>query len=346
MRKLLLVPILLMLVMLATSCLPMREFTQTEDKLGTYATITIYDRDSAKAKNALIAGFKEIDRLKDVLSTYKPGTPAHTLNEQGFLTDPALELLYVIKKAELYSVKSGGAFDISVAPILNYYKYIYTMNETEDQDKINEALFLIGYQNITADKEMIKFQKPGMKVTISGIAKGYIVDKVIDTLKERGIQHALVNIGGDMRALGNKGRKDWMIALQNPRDENDFITKIELNDKAIATSGDYERFFVDDKSVHHIIDPRTGGSATELISVTIVADKAIDADAIATAVFVLGKDRGLKFVDSLGEVEALIITADKDIIQTADFSKKPTQYEQSFAVGNGRRVEYGNEGKS
>ena len=124
-----------------------------------------------------------------------------------------------------------------------------------------------------------------------------------------------------MRAVGKKPNNNWQIALENPRNKQEYITILNINNKAIATSGDYERYFDPEKKFHHIINPNTGYSATELISVTIITDKTIDADALATAVFVLGKDKGLKLVNTLNNVEALIITNDRDIIKSSDFNK-------------------------
>jgi len=123
-----------------------------------------------------------------------------------------------------------------------------------------------------------------------------------------------------MRAIGNKGEENWQIALQNPRNKNEFLTVIPLNNTAVATSGDYERYFDDSKKFHHIVNPKTGYSALELMSVTIITEKAIDADALATSVFVMGKEKGLELIESLDNVEGLIITQEKEIIKSNGFS--------------------------
>jgi len=158
---------------------------------------------------------------------------------------------------------------------------------------------------------------------LGGIAKGYAVDRAIEILKEKGIKNALVNAGGDMQTIGKKyGNMQWGIALANPRNTNEFITAFPISNKAIVTSGDYERFFDENKSFHHIVDPNTGYSATELISVTILADNAFDADAISTAVFVLGKEKGLDLIESLNNTEALIITNNKEIFTSSGLSHK------------------------
>ncbi len=127
----------------------------------------------------------------------------------------------------------------------------------------------------------------------SAKAKGYIIDKAIEILKNNGINNALIDIGGDIRTLGKpNGNNEWKIALQNPRNESGYISIIKISNKAVATSGDYERYFIENKSVHHIVNPKTGYSATELIRVTIFANTAIDADSLPTAVFVLVLKKG------------------------------------------------------
>ena len=204
-------------------------------------------------------------------------------------------------------------------PILDLYTHTFQeLNRSPTDNEIKETLKTVGYENIFIKNKYAEL-KPNTKITLGGIAKGYIIDKAIEVLKNNNINHALVNAGGDMRAIGNKGKDNWQIALQNPRDKKDSITTIQLNNKAVATSGDYERYFDDNFKFHHIVDPRTGYSATELISVTILTDKAIDADALATSVFVLGKEKGLELIENLENTEGLIITSEKEIIKSSGF---------------------------
>ncbi|MDD2777762.1 MAG: FAD:protein FMN transferase, partial [Methanocellales archaeon] len=177
-------------------------------------------------------------------------------------------------------------------------------------------LELLDPENITINGGRIQFKKAGMGLTLGGIAKGYAVDKAIETLKQNGIEHALVSAGGDMRTLGNKlDGTPWRVALRNPQDKKASITTIELCDKAVATSGNYERGLNDDP---HILDPRTGSIIRGLMSVTILAENTIDADALSTAVFVLGAEEGMRLVERSGS-EALIITNDGNIVRSSGF---------------------------
>jgi thiamine biosynthesis lipoprotein len=242
-------------------------------------------------------------------------------NEQGHIENPSDEMVKNINAALYYGNISNGSFDITVQPILDLYTYSFQeLRRPPTSEEIDSALILVDYNDIFIKKNLILFRKEGMKITLGGITKGYAIDKAIEVLEDRGIEHALVNAGGDMRVIGSKPDGKWKIALQNPRDEKDFITIIDLDNVAVATSGDYERYFNENKSFHHIVDPRTGYSATSLMSVTIIASKAMDADAIATSVFVLGKEKGLELIESLNDVEGLVITEEKEIVKSSDFN--------------------------
>ena len=288
--------------------------------MGTVVTITVYNENKGTAEKAIEAAFKEIERIENLLTNFKNTSQVYLLNENGNIDNASNELIYVIGKSLRYGDISRGAFDITVQPILDLYTHSFEeLERPPTYQEIKETSKVVGYENIYIKNKEIKFTKQGTKITLGGIAKGYAIDKAIELLDMKGIEHALVNAGGDMRAIGNKGEKNWSIALQNPRKKQNYIAAIQLNNKAIATSGDYERFFDDNKKFHHIVDPRTGYSATELISVTITADKAIDADALATSVFVLGKEKGLELIESIDNVEGLLITEDKEIVKSTGF---------------------------
>lgn len=289
----------------------------TEELMGTTVTITVYNDDKKEAERVIELAFDEIKRIDRLLSNYKNDSEVSILNRNGFIESPSNDMIYNVKKSLRYSELSQGAFDITVQPILDLYKDSFeNKKRAPTEEEIEETLKFVNFENIVVEFKRISFEKDNMKVTLGGIAKGYVVDKAINVLEKNGISHALVNAGGDMRAIGSKGRKNWSIALANPRNEREYVALIELNNKSIATSGDYERYFDDDKKFHHIVDPRTGYSATELISVTIIADKAVDADALATAVFVLGQYEGLELIEKLENVEGILITKDKEVIKS------------------------------
>jgi thiamine biosynthesis lipoprotein len=228
----------------------------------------------------------------------------------------------VLKKADYYSRISNGSFDITCNPLLNLWMVkAKKENRMPTPEEIEDARELVGYDQLVIDVEgnRARFEKEGMSITLGGIAKGYAVDCACKKLTEAGIKHALVNIGGDMRAVGDKNGVPWEVALQNPRDKSEYITIIKLDNESVTTSGDYERYFFEDgKRVHHIIDPQTGYSADDCISVTVITKNCVDADALSTAVFVMGPERGKALLDELGVV-GVIISSDKRIIN-ADLS--------------------------
>jgi thiamine biosynthesis lipoprotein len=217
---------------------------------------------------------------------------------------------------------SNGSFDITVQPILDLYTETF-QNEKRPptEEEVKEAQKRIDYRQIILTENQISIG-PDQEITLGGIAKGYAVEKAVDILKSMGIKSALVNAGGNMRAIGKKPDDlPWNIALKNPRNETEYLTMVYLDNNAIATSGDYERYFNENKTFHHIINPKTGYSATELISTTIVTENAFDADALSTTVFVLGKEKGLQLCESLENTSCLIITRNREIIKSSKWKE-------------------------
>ncbi|MFH1642487.1 MAG: FAD:protein FMN transferase [Nanoarchaeota archaeon] len=293
---------------------------QTKKLMGTYVTITVYDADKDKANNAISSAFLEIERIDNLLSNYNNDSEVYLLNTQGFVENPSEDLIANIQRARFYSNLSSGAFDITVQPLLDLYTYSFgELQRPPNKEEITNVLRLVNYDYIFMKEGLILLRGQNMSITLGGIAKGYAVDKAIEILRNSGIENALVNAGGDMKTIGTKGKDNWQIALQNPREKDEFITIIPLKDKAVVTSGDYERYFDENKTFHHIVDPRTGYSAASLISVTIISEHAVDADAIATSVFVLGKEKGLELIESLDDVEGLLITREKEIVKSCGF---------------------------
>jgi thiamine biosynthesis lipoprotein len=305
------------------SCGGFEKVTETRELMGTIVQITVYDRSASRAKDAIRNAFREMEKVDELMSTYKEESEVSRLNRNGYLKGPSQELVYVIKRALYYSRLSNGSFDITVQPLLTLYARSFKeRGKGPSEEELKAALSLVGYRGIVIEGDEIRLEKKGAMITLGGIAKGYAIDRAVEALERSGIESALVNAGGDIRTVGVKpdGEK-WHIALRNPRDEDEYITIIDVSGKAVATSGDYERYFDENKKVHHIINPKTGRSATELISVTIITEKAIDADALATSVFVLGPEKGLQLIESLNQVEGLLITSDRRIIRSNGFNR-------------------------
>ncbi|MFC1499747.1 FAD:protein FMN transferase [Candidatus Zixiibacteriota bacterium] len=289
------------------------EVSRTRLLLGTAVTITVYGANESRALDAIEAAFAEVARVDRLMSTYRSESQVGVLNRTGRVK-AGPDLLHVLERARAISEASSGAFDITVKPLLDLFSRRFEQEgRAPDPDEIASCLQLVGYQRLTVDGELVSLPS-GSAISLGGIAKGYAIDLAVEALLEEGIDHALVNAGGDLRALGNREGEPWRIAVQNPRDREDLLATIPLSGLAVATSGDYERFFDSDRTYHHIIDPRSGLSAGSVMSVTITARSALDADALATAVFVMGIDGGLALIESLDGVEAFLVSAEGAIV--------------------------------
>ena len=304
-------------------------FIETRSIMGTTVTIKILDTNETHALESIDRAFDEIYYVDELMSSYKNESELSILNRQGYLDDANPDFVYVLERSKYYSGISNGAFDITIKPILDLWSSKYSPGGTympPTTDEINETLQLVNYSKIILEDGSISFQ-PNMSVILGGIAKGYSVDRAIDSLKLDGIMNAFVNAGGDGRFIGlNEAGTPWNIGLQNPDKSQEAVTRMSISDMAVATSGNYERYFSDAAKVSHISDPRTGYSSEELISATVIANNAMDADALATAVFVLGEDVGIEMIEKLEGVECLVITNDKRIIRSSGFSEYETVY--------------------
>jgi thiamine biosynthesis lipoprotein len=312
---------ILLAIILITGCTTtVYKVEQSANLLGTKVTITVIHPDRKIAQDALSDALLAIQKVDNLMSIYDNTTQISYLNRKKALKKPAADLLNVINKSIYYSEISDGAFDITVQPVLDLYTRTFRQEKRYPNDsEINEAQKMIGYRKISIENKTVSIGQ-NTTLTLGGIAKGFALDKAAETLRKDGIDRALIVAGGQIAGLGLKEQqKPWTIALRNPRNANEYITLIEVHNQSVSTSGDYERFYDENKTYHHIINPKTGRSATELISVTVMAKHAIDADALSTAVFALGKDAGMKLIEDTPETEAIIITRDKQIIRSSGF---------------------------
>jgi thiamine biosynthesis lipoprotein len=298
----------------ATSCAaPLRKFEVTRSMMDTFVTVTVYAGDEVKANEAINASFDRMEEIVKVASIFDEESQAFQLNRDGYLEAPSEDLRQLILRSIEYSELTDGAFDITVQPLLELWEAgLWQEPQEVQQQRIDETLELVGWDKIVVEEDRISFTEEGMKITLGGIAKGYAVTEALKTIKSLGIKSALVNAGGDMAALGSKpGGEPWFIALVNPDDPTQSLVNFEIVSKAITTSGNYARFFDPEKEAHHILNPKTGYSAQDCISATVIADSATQADALSTAIFVMGPEAGVELVESLSNVECLIIGADR-----------------------------------
>ena len=298
----------------------------TRAQMGTLVTISVVHPDAEAARMMVAATFNEIERLESLLSRHRKGTPVWRLNETGVVHSPPREVLEVIQKGLDYSALSAGAFDMTIAPLLNLYNSSFSeAGAAPPREEVRRALALVGSQHVQVTEGEISFGKGGMAVTLDGIAKGYIVDQAVEVLRRHGATGVLVNAGGDMASAGESlGGDAWRIGLQDPRVVGGSLGTLRLRGESVATSGDYVQYLTPDMSLHHILDPRTGSSPDHTSGVSVVAPSAMAADALSTTALVLGPREGMELLDRLDGVEGMIVTKEQTVLSSRGLSQYTT----------------------
>ena len=284
--------------------------SETRTAMGTFVSMTLLHTSRDQAEKAIGAAFEEIHRLSLNMNRFNQTTAVAQLNREGRLKDVPPDTLKVVRQSLSYYKISNGAFDISVKPVVDLFKDKFSEKSPTPPTKkeIREALLLVDASNIQLAGNAIVFKKPGMGITLDGIAKGYIVDMASNVLSKHHIENYLINAGGDIRTMGRKQNgKPWTIAVQDPSKNQRYPDKIHMMDGAIATSGNYEVYFDREKMFHHIVNPLSGLSPNASTSVSVLAKTAMDADALSTSVFVMQPERGIRFVNALPKCECLVV---------------------------------------
>jgi thiamine biosynthesis lipoprotein len=294
---------------------------ETRSKMGTLVTIAVIHPDAPAASSMVEEAFAEIERLENIFSRHRVGTPVSRLNVEGRLVGPPTELFEVLRYSDQIARVSGGAFDPTVVPLLSLYQRSFRdRGEPPGALEVERARRLVDYRGLQVDEDVVRFDRPDMAITLDGIAKGYIVDRTVAVLADAGSERVLVDAGGDMATAGTRSASDpWTIAIQDPHDDAAVAGLVRLAGECIATSGDYMQAFSKDRRFHHIIDPRSGVSPIEASGVSVVASSAMEADALSTASLVLGSDDGIALLERRRGVEGLIVTKDGRRVQSSGF---------------------------
>jgi len=292
------------------SCAP-KQVREERFLMGTMVEIVAYGRNQEKVKKAVQDGFKEIERLEKKLTRYRADSVIGQINQNADKKPVKIddEVFYLIEKSIEICKLSQGAFDITVLPLILLWNFDGENPHPPEAQTVKEKLNLVGCDKIVLDKEnqTVFFTESGVMIDLGGIAKGYGAEKVAEILKKSEAEMGIVNLGGDLRVFGGGG-KGIAIGIQDPRDRSGVVAKIYLRDSAVATSGDYERFFIyQGVRYSHIIDPRTGFPASSQGSVSVLYSDGMEADAWATALFVLGAERGMEVLKKLKGLEAVFI---------------------------------------
>ncbi len=308
----------LILILIPQTTYPSDLFKYHQVAMGTVIEITLIGDDEETANKAALQAFQEIKRIEALMSPWIESSEVTRINrsagKEGVKVSP--ETMEVIKKAQDISELSEGGFDITVGPLTELWRKARENKVPPSKEDVKRKLDLVNFKNIEVDKEgKVFLKKKGMAIDLGGIAKGYAVDRAFDVLRSLGHKNLIVNAGGDLRVGGTKNNQPWSIGIQNPREPQKILTRISVADMAVATSGDYEKFFIyQDKRYHHIFNPRDGFPTEGCQSVTIVTKDCITADALATAIFVLGPEKGYALCRKLDGVECLIVDREGKII--------------------------------
>ncbi len=291
--------------------------SRSEAIMGTRCSVELWSDDRAKGEAAITSVFDDMKRIDRLMSTWKEDTEISLVNREASRHPVKIseELFRLLQVSVEYSELTNGAFDITYASV--GYLYDFKKGVHPDQKAIDAALPGINWRKMVLDpkERTVFFQRPGMRIDLGGIAKGHSVDKGIEILRKLGITRAMVNAGGDTRIIGDRFGRPWVVGIRDPDHEDKFFLRIPLTDASFSTSGDYERYFIEDgKRFHHIIDPKTGDSARKVRSVTIISTSATRTDALTKSVFIMGAEEGIEFIDTLPDVDAVAVTPDGRVL--------------------------------
>ncbi len=274
---------------------PLFQVSATKYLLGTQVDIIALGQDIRAAKTACYFAFREMERIEALLSSHRPDSEISRINRQAAHrpVHVSQETFAILQRALEYSRRFGGLFDVTIGPLTTLWGFNEDRDiRVPDSTAVARLLPLVNFRNLQLDPAdtSVRFARPGMRIDLGGIAKGYAIDRAAATLKAHGISRFLINAGGDIFASGRKAEgQKWRIGIKHPRRPGELLAAFELSDSAVATSGDYERFVIlDGLRYHHILDPRTGYPARSDQSVTVIAATAEEADAAATALFIRG----------------------------------------------------------
>ena len=305
--------------------------------MGTFGRIQLDCRNEKLGIEAIASAKQALDELDRLLSTYRDDSELAKINKLAANEPVAVsaETYCILQKSLEYSRLTGGAFDITVAPLLELYESCAKADRTPSEEELSETRKVVGYQKVLLNTERmeVKFAATGVKINVNAIAKGHAVDQVLAAVRTEGIEAGLVDIGGEIACFGQYRRdRDWLVGVQDPfaPENDDQLSEkpgwiLSLKDCAVATSGNYRRYYeINGQKISHIIDPRTGRSAEALPSVTIIAPLTIDADALATAISVMGTEKGIKLIETIPHTEAFIVMGRPEnttLVRSSGFEK-------------------------
>ncbi|MFC2061286.1 FAD:protein FMN transferase [Elusimicrobiota bacterium] len=311
--------IIIISIMVFSGC-SVKPVEETRFLFDTYCRIVVPGAQD-RAKIAVGMAFKRLQEIEDKFNVHSEKSPLFGFNKTG-LPVKDTEIIEIAELSDKISKESGGAFDITLYPLSGLWGFYSDSPAVPAGSAIKKCIDNVGHNGLIISNGNLRAGNRACKVDFGGIIKGYAVDEAVRVMKDTGIGAALIDLGGDLYAMGKNKSKPWKIGLRDPRGEG-LISIFELSGNAVVTSGDYERFFIEKgERYHHILDPRTGYPAKGLQSVTIIGAQAVYADAWATAVFVLGRKKGLEAIEKLKGYEAIIIDSEGEVIFSSGLNGK------------------------
>jgi thiamine biosynthesis lipoprotein len=288
-------------------------YKRTLKLMGSRFDVTVVAKDAKEGNGYINIAIEEMIRIEKLISSWDTTSQTSNINRNAGKQPVKInsELFELIERAIGISKVTDGAFDISYASMDHIWRFDGSMTQMPSEDKIRASVATVGFQNIILDKtnSTVFLKLEGMKIGFGAIGKGYAADKAKELLISKGVRSGIINASGDMNTWGTQPNgNDWQVAITNPMDKNKVFALLPIKNGAVVTSGNYERYVnLNGKRYTHIIDPRTGYPSSGILSVTVFAPKAELADALATSVFVMGKEAGLDRINQLPEIECIII---------------------------------------
>lgn len=296
--------------------------TYERSSIGFGTTVRLVVQHESKQRVSLVAdlAFRELAQIESLMSVYQPGSEISILNRDGELRDPDPMMVEILRRADEFSRQTASAFDVTVQPLWELYNSSAKAQCVPNEQQLRNARSRVGHENILVRDDRIRLRR-GATITLNGIAQGFASDRVKGILLEHDIRHALIDMG-ELAAVGEKAKGEaWQVGIQHPRNEDAYSAVISMQNRSLATSGDYQTTFTNDFRSHHIFDPLTGRSPIELSSVSVLAPSAIEADALSTALMVMGVRRGSELLAKIERVDAMFTHKDGRISATAGFPK-------------------------
>jgi thiamine biosynthesis lipoprotein len=294
-------------------------YSGSELAFGTTITIKLMHADATQANEAIADALSKAKMVDALMSLHQERSQVFQLNRSGVLKSPDSHLLFVLRFAQKMSRLTGGAFDITVQPLWRAFSLAKTKASLPTPDEVALAKSLVNWHELDVQQHVLRLNTAGMAITLNGVAQGYAVDLAREALRARGVQHALIDTG-EFGAIGDKtSDHPWELGIANPRKPESMSNRLKMDTRSVATSGDYETFFSPDFVHHHIFDPNTGDSPTELASVTVIAPTGILADGLSTALMVMGADKALQLVAKWPDVDVMLVGKNGSIKKTENF---------------------------